>query len=356
MKRLASLGLIVTLVGISFVACGKKAGGPGAGGADALLNLLPKDAQGLIVVDVHRALNTAFVDKALKEDKNQAKYQEFIKETGIDPQKDIYGLAVAFAGQGEGGAMTQDGVGVFSLKYDKDLLLAKMKKDEAEIKEETYQGVTLYTGLKTEPGKPPVSAAFLDATTALAGTEAMVRKVIDVRANKGESILKNEALATAIKAANKGAIAWSAFAIPEETLKKAAQSNPMMSSLEGLKALTVFFDHKDKTFLMEVKALGGEEAKNKQLADMLTGFKALGAGAAAKNPDVGEVLNRIEVSSGGDFVRIAAGLPEEVLERLSKSAAQKVGGMMTKPQAEEEPAAEEPSEAPVEETQEEPEG
>ena len=66
---------------------------------------------------------------------------------------------------------------------------------------------------------------------------------------------------------------------------------------------------------MEIKAPGGEAAKNKQLADMLTGFKALGAGAAAKNPDVGELLNRIEVSSGADFVKIAAGLPEDLLQK-----------------------------------------
>ena len=102
----------------------------------------------------------------------------------------------------------------------------------------------------------------------------------------------------------------------------------MMSSLEGIKAMTMFFDYRDKSFLLEIKASGGEATKNKQLADMLTGFKALGAGAAAKNPDVGELLNRIEISSGADFVKINAGLPEDILQRLSKSAAQKVEGMM----------------------------
>jgi hypothetical protein len=78
---------------------------------------------------------------------------------------------------------------------------------------------------------------------------------------------------------------------------------------------------------------------------MLTGFKALGAGASAKNPDVGELLNRIEISSGPDFVKINAGLPEDILQRLTKSAAQKVEGMI-KPSEEpkEEPAEEEKGE------------
>jgi len=185
----------------------------------------------------------------------------------------------------------------------------------------------------------------------------MVRQVIDVFAKKGENILKNDRLAAIIKTANKDALVWCAFAIPEEAAKKIAQSNPMMSSLEGMKAMTLFFDYRDKTFLMEIKAQGGDQAKNKQLADMLTGLKALGAGAAAKNPDVGELLNRIEVSSGTDFVKIAAGLPEDVLERLTKSAAQKVECMM-KPQEETKPEepAEEPTEEPIEEPKEESEG
>ncbi len=355
MKRFAAFGIVISLVLVSFVACGKKAEGPGAGaaGTEALLKLLPKNAQGVIVVDFHRLVTMQFADKAIKEDKNQAKYQEFIKETGVDPQKDIAGLAVALAGQGDGTAMKQEAAVVVALKYDKDLLLAKMKKDGTEFKEETYEGIVVYSGIQAEPGKPPVSAAFLDASTVVAGSDGMVRQVIDVFAKKGDNILKNDVLAAIIKTANKDAMVWSAFAIPEEATKKLAQSNPMMGGLEGMKAMTLFFDYRDKTFLLEIKTQGGDPAKNKQLAEMLTGLKALGAGAAAKNPDVGELLNRIEVSSGADFVKLAAGLPEDVLERLTKSAAKKAEGMM-KPQEEAKP--EEPAEEPVEEPKEEPEG
>ncbi len=351
MRKLAVFGIVGALVLVSFAACGKQAAGPGGSGAGALLNLLPKSAQGVVVVDFNRAINTQFADKAIKEDKNQAKYQQFIKESGIDPQKDISGLAVALAAPPDvtGTVAKQEAAVVVSLKYNKDLVLAMMKKDGAEIKEETYQGVVVYSGLKAEPGKPPASAAFLDASTAVAGTDGMVRQVIDVFAKKAESIQKNDALAAIIKTANKNALVWCAFAIPEEATKKLAQSNPMMASLEGMKAMTMFFDYRDKTYSFEIKVQGGEQAKNKQLADMLTGFKALGAGAAAKNPDVGELLNRIEVSSGADFVKIAAGLPEDVLERLTKSAAKKVEGMV-QPQegAKPEEPAEEPTEAPKE--------
>ena len=349
MKRLSAFGIVVSIVLFSFAACGKSKGPQGGtSDAKAALELLPKSCQGVVVVDVQRAMGMSFVDKAIKEDKNYKKYQEFVTETGIDPQKDISFIAVGVSGPAEG--MKQEAAIVVRMKYDKGRLLAKLKKDSAaELKEDVYNGVTIYSGVASEAGKPPASGAFLDASTAAFGTDALLRRVIDVHQKKAENVLKNEALAAIIGTANKGALVWSAFAIPEEATKKLAQSNPMMSSVEDMKAVTVFFDYMNKTFLLEIKGQGGDQAKNKQLADMLTGFKALGAGAAAKNPDIGELLNRIEVSSGTDFVKIAAGLPEDVLERLSKSAAQKVEGMV-KPYGG--TSAEEPAEEPKEETEE----
>ena len=59
MKKLTALGIVVFLALFSFAACGKKAGAWPAAGAEDMLNLLPKDAQGVVVVDVHRAITTA---------------------------------------------------------------------------------------------------------------------------------------------------------------------------------------------------------------------------------------------------------------------------------------------------------
>jgi hypothetical protein len=342
MKKFATWGTIVVLIAFSLAACGKKTGAPVAGQAEAgaMLNLIPMDVQGVFVFDAHKALNTEFADKAIKSDKNYAKYQEFVKETGLDPQKDIYFLAVGIANKA--GAKEPDAVVVANLKYNKDLLLAKMKKEaKSEIKEEPYNGVTLYLASKPETGKNG-AGAFLDASNVAMGTEDMVKQVIDIYQKKADNVWKNETLAAVIKTSNTNAMVWSAFAIPPEAMQKMAQQNPMMSSLEGMKAVTMFFDFKDKALSLEIKLAGGEAAKNKQLADMMTGFKALGAGAAAKNPDVGDLLNRIEISAGADFVKINAAIPEDLLQKLTKSAAQKVEGMMA-------PKAAEPKEEPAEE-------
>ena len=341
MKRIATWGTIVVCIVFALAACGGKTGAPVAGRSEAasMLNLIPKNVQGVFVIDAQKALNIQFTDKAIKDGKNYQKYLDFIKETGLDPQKDIFYMAVG-VGASVAGASEPDVVVVANLKYDKDRLLAKLRKDATEeIKEETYNGVTLYSSSKD--GKTG-AGAFLDASNIAAGTTAMVKQAIDVFQKKADNVWKNEGLAAVIKTGNSKAMVWSAFAIPPEATQKLAQQNPMMGVLEGMKAMTMFFDYANKSLSMEIRLAGGEATKNKQLADMMTGFKALGAGAAAKNPDIGDLLNRIEISSGDDFVRIGASVPEDLLQKLGKSAAQKVEGMMA-------PKTEDPAEKPVEE-------
>jgi hypothetical protein len=126
---------------------------------------------------------------------------------------------------------------------------------------------------------------------------------------------------------DKKAMAWVAFALPPE-LMKSAEKNPMMSGFETMNAVTMSFDYKDKSLLTDIRLIGGDKDKNKLLADKITGIKALGAGFASKEPAVGDVLNRIEISSGPDFVRVSASLPEDLLQKLSKKAAKKVEGMI----------------------------
>jgi hypothetical protein len=66
------------------------------------------------------------------------------------------------------------------------------------------------------------------------------------------------------------------------------------------------------------------------MAAALNGFKALGAGAAAKEPLLGELLNKIEISSEADHVKINASIPEELLRNLSE----KLKGEKAKPETE----------------------
>jgi len=315
MKKLAVYGLACGLILTALAGC-TKIGPPVAGSAKAeqMLTLLPKDTSGVIIIDIHRAMNLDIVVKALKENARAEMLQKFIQKSGIDPQKDVFFLAIGIRGSGE----ARSGVGIVNLKYAKDALLAKLKDNEAKFGETVYEGVPTIS-VEEEDGGKPMLGAFLDASNIAIGPEADVKAVIDGM-KKGESAVANAELMAQIKGATKTALAWGVFAFKPEEIKKMIESAPMLGSLASLKGVLLGFDYKNKILDAEFKIITADAGKNKEIADMLNGFRAMGSLAAGEKPEIGELMNKIEITSGADNVRIHAALPEQLLDKLGKMA------------------------------------
>ena len=329
MKKQAACLFVLVLLVFSLSSCAK-ATAPKAGSAKAadLLSLLPGSARGVIVVDVHRIMQTAAATKAIVESDKKAKYDEFVQTTGIDPQKDVFYFVGAT--MGDLGQKEMDGVGLVNLRYQKDKLLALLQKEGGQLTTEEYNGFTVYKAVPTGE-KKPVSGIFLDESNVIFGTDSAVKQVVDVRQKKAENVWKSEALASLLKGMNTSAMVWGAFSVPPDTLKQASSQNPMLGAFSDIRSIILSFDYRDKSVLAEIKAMSPDEAKNKQMADALNGFKALGAGAAAKEPQLGDLLNSIAITSAADHVEITATIPEALIESLSQKA------KTQKPQEKQEP-------------------
>ena len=132
MKRIAAIVLVLFLALFTFTACTKEAGAPKAGTAKAtdLLGMIPADVQGVFFMDVNKAMSTEFANKMIQENEDYQKYQEFVEKSGLDPQKDIYYLAVGVMGELQG--EDSEGVGVINMKYDPDTILDLIKEKVAE--------------------------------------------------------------------------------------------------------------------------------------------------------------------------------------------------------------------------------
>jgi len=325
-KTAVQLALLLVVFGLSSCA---KATAPKAGSAKAtdLLSLLPSESKGVVVIDIHRIMQTDSAAKAIAENENKPKYDEFVQTAGVDPQKDVFYFVGAVLG--DFGQKEMDGVGLVNLKYEKEKLLAVLQKERGEMTTEEYNGYTIYKAAATGE-KKPVSGVFLDESNILFGTDAAVRKVIDVHQKKADNVWKNESLSVLLKGMNTAAMVWGGFSIPPDTMKQASSQNPMLGAFSDIRSVIMSFDYKDKSVLAEIKAMSPDEAKNKQMADALNGFKVLGAGAAAKEPLVGELLNKIEIGSASDHVKISANISEELIQSLSQKMKAK------KPQGEQE--------------------
>jgi hypothetical protein len=318
--------LLLVVFGLS--SCAKAtAPKPGSAKAADMLSLLPSESKGVLVIDIHRIMQTDASAKAIAENKNKAKYDEFVQTSGVDPQKDVFYFVGAVLG--DFGQKEMDGVGLVNLKYEKEKLLALLQKERGELTIEEYSGYTIYKAAATGE-KKPVSGVFLDESNILFGTDAAVRKVIDVQQKKADNVWKSESLSPLLKGMNTAAMVWGGLSIPPDAMKQASSQNPMLGAFSDIRSIILSFDYKDKNVLAEIKAMSPDEAKNKQMADALNGFRALGAGAAAKEPQLGELLNKIEIGSASDHVKISANIPEALIQSLSQKM------KVTKPQEEQE--------------------
>jgi len=320
MKKITAIGIALIFVFFSFFSCEKKPSAPKAGSASAddMLSLIPADAKGVFFVNFNKAMTTEIVSNAIKEDKNYQKYQEFVEMTGIDPQKDVYFVAVSVTE-----AMEKEktkGAAIINLKYDKETLLSLIKEKAAEegqeLQEEEYSGVLIYAWKEENGDKPYFS--FIDDSNIIAGDDTGVKSIIDVLQKKKENVFKNEALSALIEKANKDAMLWGAILIPPEAMSKAASQNPMLSSLEGINAVSMYFDYKNKNIIAEIKVISSDEAKNQQVVDLLNGLKAMGGMAATEKPEIGELINKIEITSTVDHIKIYASIPEDLINKLKE--------------------------------------
>ncbi len=316
MKRMAATVFAFALVLGGLMSCSKTTA-PKAGSAKAtdMLSLLPVDSKGAVVIDVHRIMQTEFAKKSIAENKDKAKYDEFVQMTGINPEQDIFFFVGAM--MGDIGQKEPDGAGLVNLKYDKDKILALVQKEGGTLTQDDYSGLMLYHASGGEE-KKPMSFLFLDESNILLGSDAAVKKVVDVYQKKADNIWKNEKISALLKGMNTTAMVWGGFSIPAETMKEASSQNPMLGAFSDIRSVVLAFDYKDMTLLAEIKAMSPDPEKNKQMGDALNGFKALGAGAAAQEPLWGELLNKIEISSAADYVKISASLSEELIKNLGE--------------------------------------
>jgi len=323
MKKALSIGSIV-LFAVFLASCAPSSSiKAGSATAESLIKLLPKTVMGVFTIDVNRGMTTPSVSKMLQDPKAKQKYDEFVKMAGIDPMKDVYFVVMGLTATPN--AKSQEGGVIVNLNYDKDKFLALMKEKAPEFQSEAYNGVTIYSNLDGSETKQPTRAAFLDDSNILFGSDAGVKGIIDVYQKKTESVMKNTEMVGVIKKVDKAALAWGAFKLPPDLVKKGIESVPQLKVLEGVTALTMSFDYRLSNFIADIRTAGGTKEQNTNLASTLNGLKGLGAMLAAQEPAAGDLLNAIEISSGPDFVRLYVSVSEDVMDKLGKAAQAKAG-------------------------------
>jgi hypothetical protein len=331
-KKILALSLVFVVL-LLVPACKKKA--PGQLGSEAMLAMIPEGPVMLMAFNFQQFASLNLFDKMIKEDwqknakagKAFANYQDFVQKTGVDLQKDVYAVAGAIYGGFD--SENPEAVGIVNLKYDADKLLGVLRQNQVISAEEKYRDRNIFT-LKNEDeakGKD-MRLAFLDKTNIVLGSPLQVKKTIDLSLDKGKSVLQTASLMKYVDKLDKKSLFWLAIGSIPDKMKNAPAGGMIPIDLSKAEAFTAFMDYKGKVFSGEFRLISYNEQGNKQIADMLNGLKSLGAMGSAKDPDLGQLLNSIQLSSAADHIKLTFSLSEELMNKMSAKAQDKAKAMM----------------------------
>lgn len=339
-KKMLALSLVLVVMLLA-PACKKKAAGQM--NSEALLAMVPEGPVMIMAFDFQRLAGLNFFDKALKDDwqknakaaKDFKNYQDFVQKTGVDLQKDVFAVVGAIYGGFE--SQNPDALGIVNMKYDEGKLLAVFKEKGVFTAEEPYGGRVLYTLKNDDPAKD-MRLAFLNKANIAIGSPTQVKKAIDMAAKGGKSVKQTAALMKYVDKLDKKSMFWLVVGSIPAKVKNAPAGGMMPVDLSKAEAFTAVADFKNKVLSGELRLISNNEAGNKQIADMLNGLKSLGAMGASKEPELGELLNGIQLSSAADHIKLTFSLSEELMNKLGAKAKDKAQSMAAPAQPEPAPA------------------
>lgn len=316
MKKAAVLSLIFCLL-VATSGCGRRESlEAGRATAEALVKLLPARANAVSALDVHRVVSAVPAQKFLNE--NREKYMKFVADLGLDPLADVYlvvsGAAVSYK------PMRSESAAIFNLKYDRAKVDALIKRYFGGVFEEKYREVPVITGFPSATFgdlELKFCLAFLDASNIAFGTETFVKSVVDVYKKQAGGVFSNPDMARLLKTADRNAMAWGGFLLPEELVKEAVAANQNLKFVEGVRGISGSLNYAARNLSLRLTASDGTEQQNKDLAAVLNSFKVLGAGGIQGDQSLSELLNSIAIESGKDYTRLYAEIPEELLEKAA---------------------------------------
>lgn len=317
--------LVLTLLLISGCGGDKGTSTGGAGGMN-LLTFLPDNASGVVTINFKEIAKIEMFDKIIKEAeaKNEdhpgetfKNYQDFVNKTGIDPKKDIHGVAIAVLGKL--GAGEPDGVVVVNLNYDKDKMFAILKQEKVEFTEEMYKDIVILS-VKEENEQNVV--AFINDSVVAMGKIDGVKKVIDLSKGEGRSIMDNAILKPYIEKFS-GMISF-VVEFPEDA-KKVHQTPMAQLDLSKAEVILGEFNYGAGAYTGEIAMICPNEEGNNQLVTTVNGFKGM---AAMMGPEVGELVNKLNLTASADKVTLSFDIPQELLDRLQKAMGEKAKDMM----------------------------
>lgn len=325
-----AMTLLMTTL-LVFVGCGGDKSGGGAGlstDTTSLFSLLPADSTGVFSIDFGKLAKMKFFNEMIEDAKNKPdedavfkNYDDFVNTTGINPKKDIHGMAIALTSQlGPNLAQKVNFVAVLNVDYDKSKIVAALKTKNEKVIEDSYNGMAFYK-FTDKKGEESGFALINDKTLAF-GPPAELYKVMDLSKGSGKS-LADGPLKPYFDKLDQGSIVSFLMAFPQE-FKKVQDAAMFKFDLSKAEAVIGNAGYSGNAWEGSVVLISNNKDGNDQLVATLNGLKAM---AGMAGPEAVEVADNIKLKSDAVSVTLSFSISEALVEKLKAAAEKKKQGM-----------------------------
>jgi len=301
-------------------ACSSSGSSVAAGeGGMGLLAFVPRDAAGVVLVNVDAFSKLAVFDEVVKPDGEKGNEAlAMLNKMGIDPKKDIHAMAMGLFGNVEEKPQVLAVIGT-SLQV---AALEKALEGSGHVAL-AHEQVSGKDCLKLTD-KNDQDTLFLfqvsDQVLAVSNDSALLGRAMGLVGNEAQSFLK-DGRSSELK--GKDALVSLVMAVPPKMKEMGSQGGGMFqmdfSKAEALSGHVAFVN---SAWTGSLRLVQKDEAANNQVVQTLNGLKAM---AGMSSPELGELVSKVTLSGDAQAITLEFSIPHDTIKKLKEKMADKIG-------------------------------
>jgi hypothetical protein len=290
---------------------------------------LPADATAVAYANVSEVMNSAFRQKVNEVIPTGEGRDEFLKETGIDIERDI-DTVVAAVSTGQKAAVV-----LVRGRFNETQIESLVRQNSGDVQE--YKGIRIATGAphkvvaaETAEGTvemprdviikadQPPAVAFLEAGLLGIGSLDAVKSAIDAKAS-GQNVTTNSELMTYVNGIRGGQSAWAVGRF--DAIKKAAELPDQLSQHLPAVQWVALTTHFNGGVTGSIRADATDDAAAENLRDVIRGGLAMGRLVSGEDQKLKLLLDSMQMSGTGKTVALTFSVSPEMVDVLAGLAA-----------------------------------
>ena len=292
------------------------------------LAYLPANATAVAYANVREVMNSDFRQKLTAVIPTGEGRDEFLKETGIDIERDIDTVVASVSADQKAAVVLVRG------RFNEGQIESLLRQNAGDVQE--YKGIRIATGARHEVAAAtdgtvtevprdvvinhdqPPAVAFLETGLLAIGSLDSVKSAIDAKGS-GQNVTTNSELMTYVNGIRGGQSAWAVGRF--DAIKQAAELPDQISQHIPAVQWVALTTHFNGGVTGSIRADAIDDAAAENLRDVIRGGLAMGRLVSGEDQKLKLLLDSMQMSGTGKTVALTFSVSSEMVDMLAGLAA-----------------------------------